>query len=150
MNPPPANTHRVTVRVEVPRGGRVKRELHGAKPQFDYWSPIASPFNYGFIEGLAGADGDPLDAVLLGPTVESGARISCEILGVVRFIDAGQPDDKWVCGNAALTPQDIRRIERFFRRYAWLKRPLQWLRGDRGETAFLGFERDVAPPASQD
>jgi len=91
-----------------------------------------------------------LDAILLGPAVDVGAQISCDVLGVVRFIDAGLPDDKWVCGNAALTPQDIHRIERFFRRYAWLKRPLYWLRGARGETAFLGFERGVALPTGRD
>ena len=146
----PENAQHVTVRVEVPRGGRVKRELHGEQPKFDYWSPIGSPFNYGFIEGHPGEDGDPLDALVLGEPAEAGALLPCIVLGVIRFIDAGQPDDKWVCGNAPISDGDIRKINWFFQAYSWIKKPLQWLRGERGQTAFIGFERDVTLPSPRD
>jgi inorganic pyrophosphatase len=127
----------VTVRVEVPRGSFVKRGADGA---FEYASPLPSPFNYGSLPGTVAADGEGVDAVLLGPTLRAGAEVRAEVLGVVRFIDAGLPDEKLVCGAPPLSDADRRTIARFFRRYARLKWVVHRLRRKTGRTAFDGLD----------
>ena len=59
----------VEVIIEVPRGGFIKRHPDGA---VDFVSPVPCPFNYGSVEGSEAADGDPQDALVLGPTLQPG------------------------------------------------------------------------------
>lgn len=89
----------VDVFVEIPKGSTVKYEvdektgriradrfLHGA---------MYFPFNYGFIEGTIGEDGDPLDAVVLASKeVIPGCLIDCEVLGLLEMEDEGGVDTK--------------------------------------------------------
>ncbi|MBA2320600.1 MAG: inorganic diphosphatase [Deltaproteobacteria bacterium] len=107
----------VRVRVEVPRGGRVKRGPTGA---VELVSPVGCPFDYGAIPALHAADGDPADAVILGPPRRAGEDALLVVHGVVHFRDRGIADDKWVCGDVP-TEAEKRRILRFFRWYARLK-----------------------------
>jgi inorganic pyrophosphatase len=109
----------VVVRVEVPKGSFVKRDAAG---RAELRSPVPCPFNYGTLEGVASADGDGADAVLLGPRRAAGARVEAEIWGVVRFTDGGLPDDKWVCAAAPPGPAARRAVRAFFVLYAWTKR----------------------------
>jgi inorganic pyrophosphatase len=127
----------VTVRVEVPRGGFVKP---GADGRVDLRSPVPTPFNYGCVPGRTGGDGDPLDAVLLGPRVPAGTERTTRVHGVVRFRDAGAVDDKLVCGDHAPTRAERLALVAFFRVYAVAKRWLNRWRGRPGETAFLGLD----------
>lgn len=110
----------VTVRVEVARWGHVKRSPTG---RVDFISPIPSPFNYGSIEGTRSDDGEPHDALVLGPTLRRGAQAELPVLGIIAFLDAGVFDPKVVVGNA-LSARDRRDIEGFFRVYAKAKRLL--------------------------
>ena len=127
----------VEVEVEVPRGGFLKWD----GPRVEYVSPVPCPFNYGSVPGTLGPDGDPLDVVLLGPRRPRGHRERARVVGVVRFLDAGVPDDKLVCGAGSL-----RGVASFFRVYAWARAGLNRLRGLPGRTAFLGVEgREVLP-----
>jgi len=126
----------VEVVIEVPRGSFVKR---GSEGGVDYVSPVPCPFNYGSIPDMPGADGDAVDAVVLGPRLERGARGRYRVLGVVAFVDDGVADPKLVCGDA-LTPEDEARVIRFFERYARIKRTVGAIRG-RGPTRMDGFER---------
>ena len=71
---------RVEEIVEVPRGGVVKRRADGT---VDFISPVPCPFNYGSAPSLPSGDGDPLDVVLLGPTLAKGARQQAPVWGVV-------------------------------------------------------------------
>lgn len=118
----------VEVEVEIPRGGRIKRHPDG---RLDFISPFAAPFNYGSVPGVIGGDGDPLDVILLGPTVARGVRVSARVGGVVHFIDRGRTDDKLICvpPAASLSEADRRMIERFFRRYAPLRQVIDLLKG---------------------
>lgn len=127
----------VEVLIETPRGGFVKRRADGS---IDYVSPLPSPFNYGCVPDRTGGDGDPLDAVLLGPRRPRGWRGRVAVRAVVRFVDDGRPDDKLVCGDV-VTGLDRVRLRLFFAAYALLKRGLNRARGRRGETAYRG----VAP-----
>ena len=133
---------RVRVRIEVPRGSFVKRE--GAA--VEYVSPLPSPFNYGCIPDSVAPDGDPLDALVLGPRLGVGTDHDVDVHGVVRFIDAGKVDDKLICG-APPTAADLRRIRWFFRFYAVARHAMNLARGQRGTTRFVGIE-GVPPPVA--
>ena len=124
--------------VEVPRGGRVKRRLGGG---VDYVSPLPSPFNYGAIPDRIAADGEGVDAVILGPRLPPGHRVRLPVCGRVRFVDGGGVDDKWVLAAAPPDAGERRRVLRFFRRYARIKRWLARLRGrPTGGVRFEGVE----------
>ena len=125
--------------MEVPRGSFVKRE---AGRGVEFVSPVPCPFNYGCVEALPGADGDPVDVVLLGPGQPLGARVRARIWGQVRFVDDGVEDDKWIA--AAEPPGSLTAVAAFFRVYAVARRLLNRARGRRGRTAFLGIERRAA------
>lgn len=127
----------VTVLVEVPRGGFVKPAADGS---VDYRSPLPSPFNYGSVPGRVGGDGDPLDALVLGPRLAAGTEVETRAWAVVRFVDAGRTDDKLVCGAAAPGAIERLAVEWFFRGYAIAKGALNRLRGRPGPTRYLGLE----------
>jgi len=126
----------VQVVIEVPRGSFVKHDAHG---HIDLLSPIPAPFNYGRVEGLVGGDGEPQDAVVLGPRLARGTRVKLQVQGVVCFVDGGERDDKWIC---AVTPPSRRQrltVVGFFRLYAQLKRVRDLLSKKQSSSAFMGW-----------
>lgn len=129
----------VRVRVEIPRGSLVKRRADGS---VDFVSPLPCPFDYGSLPGTASSDGDPVDALLVGRPQgrERGTTVDARVLGIVRFVDGGREDPKLVCGFAPLSRWDGAHIRRFFFVYAPIKRALARLRGQRGETRYLGLD----------
>jgi inorganic pyrophosphatase len=124
--------------IEVPRGSFIKRHDDGAT---DFVSPVPCPFNYGSVPGTRSGDGDRVDALVLGPSLPRGARIVAPVVGVVRFLDAGLEDPKYVCSPAPLGVGDRLLVEGFFVIYAQAKRVLNRLRGKRGSTVYRGLER---------
>lgn len=124
------------VRIDTARGGFIKRRDDGS---VDYVSPLPSPFNYGSAPGTRSADGDREDAIVLGSPLAPGCTLRTRVLGRVRFVDAGVPDPKWLCGES-LSARDLRRVRRFFWFYARAKRVLNVLRGAAGVTRFDGIE----------
>jgi inorganic pyrophosphatase len=123
--------------IEVPRGSFVKRDDEG---RFDYLSPLPAPFNYGSVPNTVSGDGDRLDAVVLGARLPQGARVALPALAVVRFIDAGQSDPKYICGASPLRLRDRLLVVGFFAAYAHLKGALNLLRGKRGPTRYEGID----------
>ncbi len=123
--------------VEVPRGGFVKRDARGG---IDLLSPLPCPFNYGSVPGQQGADGDGVDVVILGPALARGASGEAPLRGVVRFVDQGLPDDKWVCGPAPLRPAEAAALVAFFRAYGLAKAVAGRLRRRPGPTGFVCLE----------
>lgn len=128
-------TRRIVV-IEVPRGGFVKRKPDGA---VDFVSPLPCPFNYGSVPDTLSPDGDPLDAVVLGPRLARDTIVEREELAVVDFVDAGDADPKLVVGEGPLTAEDERRVVRFFTAYARAKRLLNRARGKTGPTEYRGI-----------
>ncbi|TNE89791.1 MAG: inorganic pyrophosphatase [Deltaproteobacteria bacterium] len=126
----------VTIRVDTPLGGVVKRRDDGS---VDYVSPLPCPFNYGCIPQIPSTDGDALDAVLLGPRLSAGSHAESRAWAVVDFLDAGEEDPKLVCGAAPPTPAEQRRVVAFFTVYARLKGLLNRARGRAGATAYQGW-----------
>jgi inorganic pyrophosphatase len=125
----------VDVHIEVPRGGLVKPRADGS---IAFVSPLPCPFNYGCIPAIAGMDGDPLDAIVLGPRLPRGHRATLPVRGVVRFLDAGRADDKVICGDAPTAAQR-RAVLAFLRFYAFAKRQLYRALGTKGRTEVLGW-----------
>jgi inorganic pyrophosphatase len=115
---------RIEVLIEVPRFSFVKRDHEG---RVQLVSPLPCPFNYGSLPGTCGPDGDPIDALVLGVRRSRGERARVRVRGVVRFMDAGAADPKWICSEQALTTADVRDVERFFSVYSVAKRVLNGL-----------------------
>jgi len=126
------------VEIEVPRGGLVK---WGADGGVDLVSPLPCPFNYGAVTGVAGGDGDPLDAVVLGKRLSRGHVGIWPVQGVIRFVDDGFVDDKLVCGARPLRNREKFGLLAFFYAYGALKPLLKRLRNaDQGRTGVLDYE----------
>lgn len=125
------------VLIEYPRWAMVKRRSDGS---VDFVSPVPCPYNYGHVPGVMSGDGDPLDAVVLGPRLPAGSRVRVRVVGIVGFVDAGRPDPKVIgCPDGRMSVPQRRGIERFFAVYALAKRALAALRRVRGETRFDGW-----------
>lgn len=122
--------------IDVPRGSFIKRDDQG---DIDFLSPIPCPFNYGHVPGTRAADGEGVDALVLGPRLAHGSTVSLTARGRLDFIDAGEADPKWICAAAPLTSGQRVQVELFFRSYALAKRLINRLRGKRGPTRYLGW-----------
>jgi inorganic pyrophosphatase len=143
-----SNITRYTARIEVSRGGFVKFRDEDA---IDFISPIPCPYNYGSVEGFIGGDGDPLDAVILGPRLARGELVEAQLVSVVYFRDAGAIDDKLILSPTGEGPSRIQQVQLrvFFQTYALVKRAMHILRRRPGPTAFEGFgskpRRELSP-----
>lgn len=98
----------VNVVIEIPSGTLEKWEIsnisgdilwgfkNGKPRKVQY---LGYPFNYGAIPRTLlsindGGDGDPLDAILIGPPFKRGEVKSGKVVGVLKLIDDGEKDDK--------------------------------------------------------
>jgi inorganic pyrophosphatase len=123
------------VLIEVPKGGFVKRE---AGVGVEFISPVPCPFNYGCIPECIAEDGDPVDALVLGPPLPLGERVATTAWMRLRFVDDGAIDDKLVCGATPPTAREQAAVERFFAVYAVARTVMNRLRG-RGAARSLGL-----------
>ncbi len=131
----------INVIVEIPQGSSHKiewnREL--AVMQLDRVEPaiFAKPTNYGFIPQTLDEDGDELDVLIItDEPLPTGIFLEAKVIGVMKFEDDGEVDDKVVVvpaddrntGNnvetlADLPAQLIKQIEFHFNHYKDLKKP---------------------------
>lgn len=125
--------------IEVPRFGFVKRDAAG---RIDLVSPLPSPFNYGRIPGTRSGDGEPIDAIVMGPRLARGTRVRRRPVAVVRFTDLGKDDPKWICSDRPLTPRQRMAVTAFFVVYSRLKRLLNLARGGEGPTRYRGIQTE--------
>jgi inorganic pyrophosphatase len=134
------NCPRLDVTIEIPRGGFRKV---GSTGRLDFLSPLPCPVNYGSVRELLGLEGDLLDAVVLGPRLASGSRVTVIVYGAIGLHDRGLYDDKLICSRQPLSAAELRRerrrLLRFFRAYGWTKRLLNLWRGRPGRTALAGW-----------
>jgi inorganic pyrophosphatase len=141
LNPGDVDGGVINVVVEIPAGSSHKiewnREL--AVMQLDRVEPaiFAKPTNYGFIPQTLDEDGDELDALIItDQPLPTGIFLEAKIIGVMKFIDDDEVDDKIVVvpaddrstGNAInsledLSKQKIAQIEHHFTHYKDLKKP---------------------------
>lgn len=131
MNPP-----ELEVVIEVPRGSFLKR---GSTGRLEFVSPLPCPFNYGSVPKYLAPEGDLLDAVVLGPRLPYGTRLTVKAWGAVSLIDRGLQDDKLVCSAAPLAAQERRAVLAFFHFYARGKGLLDFVRRRPGRNACGGW-----------
>lgn len=122
--------------IEIPKGSFVKR---GSTREIDFISPLPCPFNYGSAPSFLGLEGDLLDAVVLGPRLPLGTRITVKARGAVTLTDRGMKDDKLICSGHPLSFRERQNVLRFFRFYAKCKGLLNFLRGSSGRNACDGW-----------
>ena len=128
---PPRNADgTVNAYIEIARGDRRKWELDmGANARaIDRMIPESVggyPVNYGFVPQTVSYDGDPFDALVLGPAIDGGETVRGVVVGLMYMEDEKGLDSKVVLSlqNArgqplhALTASDKQRIAAYFRRY---------------------------------
>jgi inorganic pyrophosphatase len=90
------------VTIEIPKGTRNKYEMDHATGRIRLdrmlFTSTRYPHDYGFIEDTLGADGDPLDAlVLVDEPTFPGCLIRCRAIGMFRMTDEKGGDDKVLC-----------------------------------------------------
>lgn len=140
----------INVVVEIPMNSNMKIEwdrkngvmvLDRVEPRM-----FAKPTNYGFIPQTLDEDGDELDALIVtDDPLPSGVALKAKVLGVMKFVDDGEVDDKIIVvpaddrhsGNKFQALEDlpqqlIKQIEHHFNHYKDLKKP--------GTTVVKGFE----------
>jgi inorganic pyrophosphatase len=54
------------------------------------------PGNYGYLPRTMTPDGDPLDVLTVGQTVDRGHTVGAKVIGVLHCLDGGEVDDKIV------------------------------------------------------
>lgn len=131
----------LNVVVEIPTGSNHKIEWDRKHACFmlDRVEPMAfaKPCNYGFIPQTIDEDGDELDALIItDQPLTTGIWLKARILGVMKFVDDGEVDDKIICvpaddrnnGDLYQTLDDLpkRLIEQLtfhFNHYKDLKKP---------------------------
>lgn len=131
----------INVVVEIPTGSNHKIEWDRKNACFmlDRIEPVAfaKPTNYGFIPQTLDEDGDELDVLLItDQPLTTGIYTQARILGVMKFVDDGEVDDKIIAvvaddrnnGDAIQSLEDlpkrlIEQIEFHFNHYKDLKKP---------------------------
>lgn len=85
--------------IEIPQHSKAKYEIdeETGMVRLDrvLFSSMRYPINYGFIPQTYGEDFDPLDIVVLSQiNIQSMCLVSARVIGVLRMVDDGEPDDK--------------------------------------------------------
>jgi len=131
----------INVVIEIPAGSNHKiewnREL--AVMQLDRVEPVAfaKPTNYGFIPQTLDEDGDELDVLIVtDQPLTTGIFLEAKVIGVMKFEDDGEVDDKIVAvpaddrnsGDAIASLDDlpaqlIKQVDFHFSHYKDLKKP---------------------------
>lgn len=130
----------VNVVIEIPMGSTHKIEWNRqlGTMQLDRVEPaiFAKPTNYGFIPQTLDEDGDELDVLLVtNEPLPTGVFLEAKIIGVMKFEDDGEVDDKIVAvpaddrttGNAYNSLEDLpqqllKQVEFHFNHYKDLKK----------------------------
>lgn len=139
--------------VEIPEGSTLKVEWDREHAAFklDRVEPniFAKPVNYGFIPGTLDEDGDELDTLIVcNQPLPQGIWLEAKIIGVMKFVDDGEVDDKIVVrvaddrndGDMINSIDDVGskwrdQVEHHFTHYKDLKKP-----GSTQVTGWYGVE----------
>jgi inorganic pyrophosphatase len=128
--PPVNDDGTVNAYIEISRGDRRKWEfdMRANARALDRVIPAeigGYPVNYGFVPQTVSDDGDPFDALVLGPPLPGGTVVRGAIVGVMYMEDEKGLDSKVVLSvtepdgrpRDQLTSSDQKPIADYFRRY---------------------------------
>lgn len=149
----------VNVVVEIPAGSSAKYEVDhdsglmvleqkNGMPRYVQYLPY--PANYGLVPRTVvakelGGDGDPLDAVVLGPAVERGAIVRAWPLGVLTLKDHGEEDSKIIFAAIGSPFEDVKSMKELQARFPGVTDILQtWF------TSYKGVDANGKSPMSSD
>ncbi len=96
-----SSTDSIKVFVEIPEGSTVKYEVDEETGMLMcdriLFTPMAFPFNYGYVIGSKGQDGDPTDIVLLASArLAPGVGIKAKLIGMLEMEDEEGVDTKLI------------------------------------------------------
>jgi inorganic pyrophosphatase len=128
---PPSNADgTVNAYIEIPRGDRRKWELDMKRNAraIDRMMPASLggyPVNYGIVPQTISYDGDPFDALVLGPAIPGGRLVRGVVVGLMLMEDETGYDAKVVLSRTGsdgkplhpLTTDDQKRMADYFNRY---------------------------------
>lgn len=153
LTPGDYQSGQVNTVVEIPEGSTLKVEWDREHAAFklDRVEPniFAKPVNYGFIPGTLDEDGDELDTLIICESpLPFGIWLEAKILGVMKFVDDGEVDDKiivrvaddrqsgdWMNSIDDFSDSWKNQVEHHFTHYKDLKKP-----GSTQVTGWYGVE----------
>ncbi|MDA3819713.1 MAG: inorganic diphosphatase [Candidatus Delongbacteria bacterium] len=148
----------VNALIEIPAGSDKKYELdkttgelkwetleNGRKRHIQY---LPYPANYGMIPRTLlpeseGGDDDPLDVIILGPTIKRGTIVPCRIIGVLLLTDSGEQDDKLIAVRDSTAFSGITNLDELDSRFPGVKEIIKiWFTHYKGDniTTSLGWK----------
>jgi inorganic pyrophosphatase len=149
--------------IEIPAGTNEKWEVNKQTGQLE-WQKISEdsmrvvdylpyPANYGFVPRThlpkeAGGDGDPVDVLVLGPSVARGTLLKVQLIGIIHMLDQGEGDAKLL---AVVANEKILRVESLAEleeRYPGILDILStWLKNYKGKNSVTILGADDKDPA---
>jgi inorganic pyrophosphatase len=104
----------VDVVVETPRGSKYKYKFDEEQKRFRVKkilpSGLAFPYDFGFIPGTKGDDGDPLDILIISEdSFLHGSIVQCEIIGAIK---ASQTSDDETVRNDRIISVPVMTMEK--------------------------------------
>jgi inorganic pyrophosphatase len=105
---------------EVREDGRLHWDVEHGHPRVVRY--LGYPVNYGMVPRTVlsearGGDGDPLDILVLGPSLPRGAVVETRVIGMILLTDRGEQDDKLLAvaeGTPFEDVDDLEELEREF------------------------------------
>ena len=112
----------INVIIETPKGSQNKFDFAAEQGIFKLSKSLPMgtvfPFDFGFIPGTKGADGDPLDVlVLMDQPAYPGVWIECRLLGVLKAVQKEkggkkERNDRYIAvSDTSIMFKDIREIK---------------------------------------
>ncbi|MBL7712866.1 MAG: inorganic diphosphatase [Chitinophagaceae bacterium] len=168
-----AGNETVKVTIETPGGSRAKYDFDPVSGSFELNKVMPAgmvfPFDFGFIPGTLGEDGDPLDVLLLSEVpVYTGCVVNCRIIGCIKARQKEKSkqairNDRFIAVPVVsklygqirelsdLPAETVAEVEQFFMQYNGLagKRftPLQCLNASKALQMVRAAQKEKTPPA---
>jgi inorganic pyrophosphatase len=105
---------------EVERDGVMRWDMKDGRPR--HVAYLGYPCNYGIVPRALlgqelGGDGDPLDMLVLGPSLPRGTVLAVQAIGVIRLVDRGEMDDKLIAvpvGSSLAEAATVEQLDELF------------------------------------
>ena len=96
------------------------------------------PFNYGFLPKTlesfeSGGDGDALDVILIGRSVEEGIVVKSKVIGIIYMIDKNEIDNKILATTLDTTFEEVNSVNDLKKNFPGIIEIIQlWLENYKG------------------